>query len=83
MRQDVLNPLTYDEHRDLSQEIQKTRARLAHLASVILGVYGQQSRSAFAFRKVNEAIDRLCVELGTQAITDCPGLDADKFYRQP
>jgi len=77
----VLNPLSYEEHRELGQEIQKSRAKLLHLGSVATSVYGKQSRAAFQFQKVNDAIDRLCDEMSAQADQDCPGLDASSFYR--
>jgi hypothetical protein len=59
----------------------KTRARLRHLASVAISVYGPQSRAGFQFQKMNEAMDRLCSDLQAQAESDCPGLDAGQFYR--
>jgi hypothetical protein len=77
----ALNPLSYDEHRELAREIQKSRARLLQLGSVAATVYGIQSRTAFQFKKVNDAMDRLCDELQAQADQDCPGLDAATFYR--
>lgn len=54
---------------------------MLHLASVMLSVYGPQSRAAFTFTKANEVIDRLCSELQAQAEQDCPGLNASSFYR--
>ena len=77
----VVNPLSYDEHRELAREIQKSKARLLQLGSVAATIYGRQSRMAFHFQKVNEAIDKLCDELQAQADQDCPGLDAATFYR--
>jgi hypothetical protein len=77
----ALNPLSYDEHRELALEIHKSKAKLLHLRSVAATVYGPQSRVAFDFQKVNDAIDRLCDELSAQADQDCPGLDASAFYR--
>ena len=59
----------------------KTRARLRQLFSVVISVYGPQSRTAFQFQKMNEAIDKLCAEFQSQAELDCPGLDAGQFYR--
>jgi hypothetical protein len=75
------NPLSFEEHRDLGRDILKTRARMRQLASVVTTVYGPQSRTAFTFKKANEAIDRLCDEMQAQAELDCPGLDASAFYR--
>jgi len=77
----ALNPLSYEEHRELGLELQKSRAKLLHLGSVAATVYGKQSRAAFQFQKVNDAIDKLCDELQAQAEQDCPGLDASSFYR--
>jgi hypothetical protein len=77
----VVNPLSFEEHRELGQEILKTRARLLHLSSVIMAVYGPQSRTSFTFRKMTDAMDKLCVEMQAQAESDCPGLNASGFYR--
>jgi hypothetical protein len=77
----ALNPLSYDEHRELGAEIQRSRAKLLHLGSVATSVYGKQSRAAFHFQKVNDAMDKLCDELQAQAEQDCPGLGAASFYR--
>jgi len=77
----ALNPLSYDEHRELGREMQKSRARLLQLGSVAATIYGVQSRTAFHFQKVNDAMDKLCDELQAQADQDCPGLDAGTFYR--
>jgi hypothetical protein len=81
MRPTVLNPLSYEEHRELSREIQNSRMKLRQLASVVQGVYGQQNRTAFTFQKVTEAMDRLCSEMQVQADVDCPGLNASDFYK--
>jgi hypothetical protein len=77
----ALNPLTFEEHRELGRDIVKTRARMRHLAAVMFTVYGPQSKTAFSFKKLNEAVDRLCEEMQAQAEQDCPGLDASSFYR--
>jgi hypothetical protein len=81
MRPEAVNPLSYEEHRDFAQEIQRTRARLVQLASMVAGIYGPQSRSTFAFRKLNEAMERMASEMRAQAELDCPGLNAGEFYR--
>ena len=75
------SPLTYDEHRQLGQEIQKARQRLLELAKVVQQVYGPHNRSSSAFQKLNEAMERLCAELGCQAVDDCPGKNAGELYR--
>jgi hypothetical protein len=77
----AVNPLTYEEHRDLGREILKTRSRMLHLSSVVIAAYGPQSRAAFHFKKVNDAMDKLCAEMEAQAELDCPGLNASAFYR--
>lgn len=77
----VPNPLTYDEHQELGREILNTKARLVQLGSMAATVYGVQSRTAFHFQKLTEAMDKLCDELQAQAEQDCPGLDAPAFYR--
>jgi hypothetical protein len=77
----VVNPLTYDEHRELAREIQNTKSRLLQLSSVVTGVYGPQSHASFQFQKVNEAVERLWAELQAQAEVDFPGLDASTLYK--
>jgi hypothetical protein len=77
----VVNPLTFEEHRELGQEILKARARLLHLSSVVRGVYGAQSRVAFQYAKMLEALDRVCLEMQAQAELDCPGLNASSLYQ--
>ena len=81
MRQERLNPLTFEEHREFGQELQNTKARLIQLASVVGGVYGPASRSTFAFSKLVEALERVSSEMQAQAELDCPGLNAGEFYR--
>jgi len=81
MQNAVANPLTYEEHRDLGREMLKTKVRLRQLGSVVVGVYGPNSRTAFTFQKLNDAMDKLCGEMEAQAEADCPGLDASSFYR--
>jgi hypothetical protein len=74
-------PLTFEEHRDLGQELQKTRRHLLQLSRMVLEVYGANNRCSFAFEKVNEAVDRLTEELARQAVAECPGTDAETLYR--
>jgi hypothetical protein len=81
MRPDAVNPLTYEEHREFGRELQKTRSRLLQLGSLVAGIYGPQSASAFAFQKTAEAMDRMASEMGAQAERDCPGLNAGRLYR--
>ena len=76
-----VNPLTFEEHRELGQELLKARSRLLHLSVVIVSEYGPQSRPAFSFNKMMEAMDKLCLDMQTQAELDCPGLDASSLYR--
>jgi len=73
--------LTFEEHRDLGQELQKTRQRLLELSRMLLDVYGANNRCVFAFEKVNEAMVRLSEEFARQANADCPGKDAEGLYR--
>jgi hypothetical protein len=81
MSRDALNRLTYEEHRELARELQRNRARLTQLFSMVAGVYGPQNWCAFAFSRVNENMDRLVLEFAGQAEADCPGTDAANFYR--
>ena len=83
MHRDTLNPLTFEEHRELAQELRRTRARMIQLFSVVAGVYGQQNLSTFAFTKVNEALDRVVGELAAQAEVDYPGANAGHLYIGP
>jgi hypothetical protein len=76
-----MNPLTYEEHRELARELQRSKARLRQLYGVVAGVYGPQSRSTFAFTKLNEALERVMSDLSAQALLDCPGTNAANFYR--
>ena len=75
------DPLTFEEHRELGQEMQKTRQRLLQLSQMLVQVYGANNRSAFAFEQLNTAVDRLLEELGRQAAADCPDKEADTLYR--
>lgn len=77
----VVNPLTFEEHRDLGREIVKARARLLHVSTVISSVYGANSRTSFTFQKMNEAVDKVLGEMQAQSELDCPGLNASAFYR--
>jgi hypothetical protein len=74
-------PLTFEEHRDLGQELQQTRRRLLQLSRMVLDVYGANNRCSFAFEKVVDAVDRLAEELASQALADCPGKEAERLYR--
>jgi hypothetical protein len=74
-------PLTFAEHRDLGQELHQSRRRVQQLSRMVLDVYGPNNRCAFAFEKLNEAMDRLIDELARQAVADCPGEDAERLYR--
>jgi hypothetical protein len=81
MRPEARNPLTYDEHRELALEVQKTRARLLQLSNLVTDVYGPQSPTAFAFHKLTEAMERVAAEMRAQAEVDCPGRNPAEFYR--
>jgi hypothetical protein len=74
-------PLTLEEHRELGEEIQKTRKHLLQLSRMLLEVYGPNNRCAFACEKLNEAVVQLTQELAKQAVADCPGEEADRLYR--
>jgi hypothetical protein len=75
------NPLSLEEHRDLGQEMQKTRQHLRQISRMVLDVYGDNNRSVFAFEQLNLDMDRLIEELIKQALADCPGKQADTLYR--
>jgi hypothetical protein len=76
------DPLNFEEHRDLGQELQNTRQRIARLSSMALEVYGPNNRCAFAFEKLNQALQHLIDELARQAVADCPGTSAEDLYRK-
>jgi hypothetical protein len=76
-----VNPLTFEEHRELAAELRRSKARLLQLASMVASLYGRQNLAAFAFQKLNESLDRLFLELEAQAEADCPGLNAASLYR--
>ena len=66
------NPLTFAERRDPGQELPQTRRRMRQLSRMVLDVYGANYRCAFAFEKLNLAVNRLVDELAWQALADCP-----------
>jgi hypothetical protein len=76
-----VNPLTFEEHRELAQEIIRARTRLLELSNVLSTVYGPESEAALAFQTMTEALERVCLEMQAQAELDCPGLNASSFYR--
>ncbi|HLH19512.1 MAG TPA: hypothetical protein VKX45_19975 [Bryobacteraceae bacterium] len=73
-------PLTYEEHRDLSRELQTTCDRLVQLSELVRQVYGAESRPAAAFGRAWRAMEVLRAALGEQAAADCPGRQAEKLY---
>ena len=74
MRPQTPVPLTLEEHRELSQELLRTRSRLRELAAMIADVYGAQNRAASAFQQLTEDVDQLCGALEAQAVEDVPGM---------
>ena len=75
-----LNPLSFEEHRDMAQEMLTTRSKLLELSNVAVSIYGPQSRPGFSFQVMIDALDRVCAEMRAQAELDCPGLGAGAFY---
>jgi len=73
-------PLTIDEHRELGTELRRTTLRLQQLCGLVVGVYGPQSLTGFAFLKAMEAMNRLRHELEAQAVQDLQGYDAKDLY---
>jgi hypothetical protein len=74
-------PLTLEEHRELSREIQAIDSRLRTLSQMFLEIYGPQNRAAHAFQKAFEAAAKLTEELRAQATRDLPGYTLDGLYR--
>ncbi len=73
-------PLTLEEHRQLARELQLTSARLRELASLVVSVYGSESRAAFTFSRAAESVDRLRHEMQTQAALDWPEAVHERIY---
>jgi dihydrodipicolinate synthase/N-acetylneuraminate lyase len=73
-------PLTLEEHRELGDALRKARVRIQELGALVAEVYGTNSQAAFSFAKAAEALDRLCVDMQTQAVRDWPGFHTDGFY---
>jgi hypothetical protein len=69
-----------EEHRELGRQVREAHARLHELCGLVISVYGPNNRAAFSFLKVAEAMDRLCLDLQTQASRDLPGFPIDGFY---
>jgi hypothetical protein len=74
-------PLSLEEHRELSHEIMRSRARLMELAQLVTGVYGAEGASGAAISGALRAMDRLCAQLAVQAEQDCPASATGKLYR--
>jgi len=74
-------PLSFEEHRELGQEVKRTGARLRELAALIENVYGPQNQAAFTFQRLTEYMDRLTGDLQAQAAQDLPDRDARGLYR--
>jgi hypothetical protein len=73
-------PLTLDEHRELGAELRKARARVQELSTLVAEVYGPNNQAAFSFSKAAESLERLCMDMQTQAARDLPGFHTDDFY---
>jgi hypothetical protein len=74
------NPLTMDEHRELARELHAAGARLRELCSLVVGLYGVESRAGFSFLRAAESVDRLRHELQTQAALDWPETSPEQLY---
>ena len=81
MRPENFIPLSADEHRELGREIRQASTRLHELERLVASIYGPTNHSAFCFRKVVEAMERLQEELDLQAAADLPGDITEGFYR--
>jgi hypothetical protein len=75
------SPLSYEEHRELAQELFYTHRRLRELRRMMVSVYGRESRTAFAFERTDESLDRLRFDLQVQLSSDCPGVSTTGVYR--
>jgi hypothetical protein len=73
-------PLTLEEHRQLARELRLTSARLHELCSLVVSLYGSESRAAFTFSRAAESVDRLRHEMQTQAAVDWPEAVHEHIY---
>jgi hypothetical protein len=80
MRPTTPIPLTLEEHRELGNEMRRTRARIHELCGLVTQVYGPNNRAAFDFMKTAGEFDRLCAELQNQAEHDLPGYPVEGLY---
>ena len=80
MRPDSPPPLTLTEHAELGREIRVVRARLREMSSLVVEIYGSDSRAGGTFLQVMESLERLCSELEIQAAADHPGYKLDGYY---
>jgi len=74
------DPLTLEEHLQLSREIRAARVRMRELCDVVVGAYGPNNRAAFIFLRVLDDMDRLCQNLQAQVSEDYPGPDVEHLY---
>jgi len=81
MGSEPLSRLTYEEHRELSQELRKTHLRLVELCNLAADIYGTDNPSSFAFRGAAEAVGVLRDKLRAQAAEDWPSRMAGDLYR--
>jgi hypothetical protein len=72
-------PLSSEEHRELARELRNADTRLRELCSLLVGVYGAESRVAFSFLRATESLERLRREMQVQAVLDCPEI-SERLY---
>jgi len=80
MRPETQSPLTFDEHREMGQELRAAKARVRELCNVVVSIYGPNNQASFTFLKVAESMDRLCKDMQAQAERDCPGIRINGMY---
>ncbi len=74
------DPLTFEEHRQMSAELRRMAARLRELYLLAQDVYGPESTGAARFGEALEALARLRSGMQAQAEADLPEYEAAGLY---
>jgi hypothetical protein len=74
------DPLTFEEHRQMSAELRGMAARLRELYVLAEDVYGAGSPAAARFGEAVEALARARGGMQTQAEADLPDYQAQGLY---
>ncbi len=74
------DPLTFEEHRQMSAELRDIAARLGELYVLAQDVYGGGTPAVARFREALESLARLRSEMQSQAQADLPEYQAASLY---